>query len=175
MFGFDVKTVDVVEVAVPGLGDHRQRPPVAGGVRLALTNTPGDRRLVDRTDAVGVGDHDRALELAGLLDPGGAGHLAVAIERKPGTEDRPLEAVLAAWQHRRHPGPHRAAVGQVLDQGCVTDRDAGDVGNRVQRPRAAVEGDAEIPGARRFACKRKTSGQNGQYEHRVPPHDESSF
>ena len=29
----DVKAVDVVEPAVPGFGDHRQRPPRAGGVR----------------------------------------------------------------------------------------------------------------------------------------------
>ena len=36
VLGLHVEAVDVVEVAVPGLGHDRRRPPVAGCVRLAV-------------------------------------------------------------------------------------------------------------------------------------------
>ncbi len=74
----DVVAVDVVEVAVPGLGRDREQPDV-GEVRVALVH-PGDDAGVGDADGVGVGDRDRALAGAGLFDPGDAGHLAVAVQ-----------------------------------------------------------------------------------------------
>src|SRR5215469_15876918 len=44
VLGLHVKAVDVVEPAVPGLRDHRQRPPAAGVVRRSMVYPPGDDR-----------------------------------------------------------------------------------------------------------------------------------
>ena len=68
----------ITQQSIPGLGDHRQRPAAVGGGAVLLHH-PRDERLVHRTDAVGVGDHHRAVELAGLFEPGRACHLAVAV------------------------------------------------------------------------------------------------
>ena len=38
--GLHVKAVDVVEPAVPGLRDDRQRPPVTCGIGLAVSDAP---------------------------------------------------------------------------------------------------------------------------------------
>ena len=65
----DVETVDVVEVAVIGLGDDRQRPPHGGRADRALFDLIGDDGVAHHADAVRVGDHDRPFEVAGLLDP----------------------------------------------------------------------------------------------------------
>jgi hypothetical protein len=54
---------------------------------VAALDLPGDDRVAHHADAVGVGDHDRTVEKAGVVDPGGAGHFAVAVEGEPGGED----------------------------------------------------------------------------------------
>jgi hypothetical protein len=140
VLGLHVEPVDVVEGAVPGLGDDRQRP---GLERLLVFDRPGDCRVADDTDAVGIGDEDGAFHEAPFLDPGGPGHLAVAILREPAGEDRVVR-FLAARQDRRHPGPD----GVALDERRVADLDTADVSDRVQRAGRPVEVDAEIPRAR---------------------------
>ena len=87
VFGVDVESVDVVEVAVPGFGDDGEGPPVAFHVRRAVFYLPGDDGVADDAHAVGVGDHYGAVEEAGVFDPGGSGHFAVAVEGEPGGED----------------------------------------------------------------------------------------
>src|SRR5438445_691513 len=71
----DVEPVRVVQVAFVGLGDDGQQPRrlLAAGAGVVL-----DDRVADGADAGGVGQHDRPLQEARLLDPGGAGHLAIA-------------------------------------------------------------------------------------------------
>jgi hypothetical protein len=86
--GLHVEAVDVVQLAVPGLGDDRRRPPVAGSVRVAVLHAPGDRRLVHRADAVRVREHHRAVEHPGLLDPGAARHLARAVQHEANLRTR---------------------------------------------------------------------------------------
>ena len=84
MFGPDVKAVDVVQHPVVGLGHDR-----VGEEKLpAVANLPVDRGIANHADAMGVREEDRALEESGLADPGRAGHLAVAVQRKPGGEHR---------------------------------------------------------------------------------------
>src|SRR6266436_8333724 len=80
---FDVESVDVVEPAVPCLGDDGQRPPIARGIGLAVIDAPLNDSVAHDADAVRVGDHHGAFEEAGLFHPGGAGHFAVAVERPP--------------------------------------------------------------------------------------------
>ena len=87
VFGVDVESVDVIEPAVPGFGDDGEGPPVAFHVGRAVFYFPGDDGVADDADAVGVGDHDGAVEEAGVVDPGGAGHFTVAVEGEPGGED----------------------------------------------------------------------------------------
>ena len=58
------------------------------------------RDVAHDADAVRVRDHHGPLEEARLLDPGGAGHLPVAVERVPGREDR-VVALLASREDRR--------------------------------------------------------------------------
>ena len=61
-----VKAVDVVEIAVPGFGHDRQRPPVAGRIGFALSDAPLDCGVAHHADAVGVGDQHRAFEEAAI-------------------------------------------------------------------------------------------------------------
>ena len=141
----DVKAVDVVEVAVVGLGDDRQCPEDVRLVRqrfeMSVLDLPLDDRVAHDADGVRVGQHDRPLEKSGLGDPGGARHLAVAVQRVPAGEDRVVLA--AARQDGRHAGAHGplAALQRsfAADQRHVPDFDAGDVGDRVQGPGRAVE------------------------------------
>ncbi len=147
MFGLDVKAVGVVEKTVPGLGDHRQRPPVAGGVGVSLGHSPRDHRVAGDADAVGVGDHHWTLEEPRLVDPGRAGHLAVAVEREPAREHRVGQGALAAREDGGDPGAHRVA----LDQSGVADGDSCDIGDRIERSRHAFERHPEIAGADRGA------------------------
>ena len=100
VFGMDVKSIDVVEPAVPGFGDNRQRPPVAFHVRRAVFDFPGDDGVAYYADAMRVGDHHGTVEEAGIVDPGGAGHFAVAVEGEPGGED----GVIAGFAARMNRG-----------------------------------------------------------------------
>ena len=138
----DVVTVDVVKVAVPGLGGDRQQPHL-GELRVIPVH-PADDAGVRDPDRVGVGDRYRALEGAGLLDPGDAGHFAVAVLRVEPGGYRIAGVVLAAGVDRRDACPHFAA----LDQRLVADLDTWDVGDRVPWAWGAAERQAQRAGAR---------------------------
>ena len=143
-----VEAVDVVQIAVVGLGHHRQRPPVAGRVGRARADPPADDRVAHHAHAVRVGDHDRALEKSRLLDPRGARHLAVAVLREPAGKRRLRHRVSAARQH----GGDARADGSfanderalTLDDRRVTDGDAGHVGDGIERAGRAGERHAQI-------------------------------
>ena len=69
VFGVDVKSVDVVEPAVPGFGDDRQRPPVAFHIGRAVLDFPGDDGVANDADAVRVGDHHGTVRGSRSLRP----------------------------------------------------------------------------------------------------------
>ncbi len=144
-----VKAVDVVQVPVVGLGDHRVRVVL---VEEALGNLPPDDRVPHDADAVRVRDEDRSFEEPGLVEPVGAGHLAVAVQREPAAEDRNPGGGLAARKDRGDTGSHggRLAVGaaRVADQRDHPDLHARDVRECVLRPGKSVEGDSEVARAR---------------------------
>src|ERR1019366_1030763 len=149
VLGFHVESVDVVEIAVPGFGHHGQGPPVAFHVGLAALHFPGDDGVANQADAVRVGDHDGAVEEAGVFEPGSAGHLSVAVEGEPGAEDGVVR-VPAPRMDGGDAGGDRAFTDFELaaagDERGVSDFNAVDVGDGVVRPGSTVEGDAEVAG-----------------------------
>ena len=105
MFGSDVAAVDVVEIAVPGLCADWQQP--LPGEPWIVPVDPADDAGVAGADRVRIRQHDRKIERSGLVDPGGAGHLAVAVERVPARGARPADPFAAARQNRGDAGTHR--------------------------------------------------------------------
>src|SRR5271167_1566257 len=150
MFGFYVESVDVVEIAVPGFGYHGQRPPIAFHVGLAALHFPGYDGVAHHAYAVRVGDHDGAIQEAGVFQPSRARHLAVAVEREPGSEDG-VVGVAAAGMDGGYAGADWAFSNFELaaagDERGVSDFDAFDIGDGVVRAGGAVEGDAEVAGS----------------------------
>ena len=61
-----------------------------------------------------------------------------------------IERFLPAWQDGGDAGAHGALVRQIFDDGLMTDGDACDIGDRVQRTRRAVEWNSQI--ARPWFC-----------------------
>src|SRR5262245_59368167 len=80
MFGLDEESVDVIEPTIGGLCDKWAGPALKNCV---LLNLPLDDRIAHDAHRMGVGAPNRTVETASLLHPGRAGHLAIAIERKP--------------------------------------------------------------------------------------------
>ena len=97
VLGCHVKAVDVVEVAVIGLGRDRQAPGLPGADGTG--DEPADGRVAGDTAGMSVGDGDRRLQLAGFLDPCDARHLSIAVQR-----------VVRRPHRARPPSPFRAAV-----------------------------------------------------------------
>ena len=164
MLGADVKAVDVVKLAVPGLGHHRQRPPIAARIGRPSAHAPSDHRVARDADAVGVGQHDRAFKLPGFLQPSRARHLAIAVKRKHRAESGDVQAVAPARQDRGHAGANLApgVALDVADQRDLTHRHAGHVGDGVERPRRALERNAEIARARVAPGRSKRTARRPQ-------------
>jgi hypothetical protein len=74
-----MKAVDVVQVAIIGFGRDRQAP-VLTSADIVLHH-PLERGIARGAAGCGVGDGDRRLQFACFLDPQGAGHFAIAVER----------------------------------------------------------------------------------------------
>jgi hypothetical protein len=142
----DVVAVDVVQVAVPGLGGDGQQPGL--GHRRVVLDCPGDDAGVGDADGVRVRDGDRACERAGFGDPGDAGHLAVAVLGVEACGYRVAGAGAAAGVDGGDAGADTGA----LDQRDVADLDAGHVGDRVPAAGAAGERDSQGAGAG-LACR----------------------
>ena len=162
-----VKAVDVVELAVPGLGHHRQRPPVAARVRglpartrhaiAASRTTPTLCVLVSSTGP--------------SSEPDSSSHAVPVISPLPFSANQPPNTGMsrrraAARQDRRHAGAHLASVGEVFDERDLADGDAGDVGDRVQRAGRALERNAEIT--------RTGLGGTGERRHKTQARDEDT-
>ena len=152
VLGLHVKTVDVVEPAIPCFRDDRQRPPVTRRIRLAVIEAPLNDRIANDSDAVRVGDHHGAFEKAGLFHPSRAGHFTVAVQRPPAGEDRIAHRIFSARKHGGHSRANRPLANLQLsfagNERSVPDGYAGNIGDGVERPGCAVKRDAEIAGAR---------------------------
>src|SRR5205823_9515882 len=81
-----------------------------------------------------------------------AGHLAVAVLGVPAGEREALHGGKSTRQHGRHTGADRSLADDELaaarDESRMADEHAVDVGDRIERARRAVEGHAEVTGAR---------------------------
>ena len=154
-----MEAVDVIQPAVPGFRDDRQTPPVAGLIRRAVRESPGDDRVARHADAVGVRHNDRPFEKSAFVHPRRAGHLAVAVQAEDAGVNRIVERIVSARNDRRHAGAHRALAdfefSLAADQGGKADFNASDVRDRVQLSRGAVEGNAEGAGANRWFRRRR--------------------
>ncbi len=100
---FDVKSVDVIEPAVPCFRDDRQRPPVTRRIRLPMIDAPLNNGVAHNADAVRVGDHHGPFKKSGLFDPSRSGHFAVAVQRPPTGENGIVHGIFSARQHGGHP------------------------------------------------------------------------
>src|ERR1700688_4806760 len=162
VFWLYVETVDVVEIAIPGFGYHGERPPIAFHVGVALLHFPGDHGVADHAYAVGVGDHDGAVEKAGVFEPCGAGHFSVAVEGEPAPEDRVVGG-LAAGMNGGDSGADGAFANFEFaaagDERGVADFDSLDVGDGVVWAGRAVEGDSEIAGSGIGLSRAKNGGR----------------
>src|SRR5277367_3150801 len=83
VFWLHVETIDVVQIAVPCLGNYWKRPPILERNRRAMLELPIDHGVSDNADAVGVGDHYRPVEKSRFFDPGSACHFAIAVFGEP--------------------------------------------------------------------------------------------
>ena len=158
MLRLDMETIDIVEPAVPGLRHNRQAPVKTARVRAALLDSPVNDGVAHDADTVRVGDRDRAFEESTFLQPGRPRHLAVAVETEDAGIDRIV--VFSPRQDRGHAGADRALAdfdfSFAADQRRVADLNASDVGDRVERARGAVEGNAE--GASADGLRRRRGG-----------------
>ncbi len=132
-----VEPVDVVEDAVVGLPDDRQRPEV--GMWAVGAHRVRQERVVDHPDRMRVRDRDRGGQEAGLANPLEAGQLAVAVEAVAAGEERLEEDLAIVGDHHRDAGAdwpladHARAL--PADERRVPDAHTGDVGDGVVRPR----------------------------------------
>src|SRR6516162_3695659 len=107
VFRLHVKSVDVVEVSVPRLGDDRQRPPVALHIRRSSLYLPGDDRVAHDSDAMSIRDHHWTIQKSRVVHPCRPGHFTIAVECEPGGKYR-VVTVLSARMDRRDAGAHRS-------------------------------------------------------------------
>ena len=105
---FHVKTIDVIEPAVPSFGDDRQTPPVPGGVGRAVFDSPGDDSVTRDTDAMRVRNHDGSFQKPAFVYPRGARHFAVAIQAEIAGVNRVVERLVSTRNDCGNPGAHRA-------------------------------------------------------------------
>src|SRR6266404_5709151 len=88
-----VESVGVIQKTVVGFGHYGQRKREL----LALVrDLPLNVAVAHRAHTVGIGDHDRSVQEAGLFDPRRTGHFAVAVEGEPSCERR-IRIGFSAW------------------------------------------------------------------------------
>src|SRR5258708_7258793 len=97
-----------------------------------------------------VGDHDGAVEEAGVFEPGCAGHLSVAVKGEPGAED----GVVGVLSTRMNGGDAGADGALSYFEFAAAGGERGvsyfyafDVGDGVVLAGRAVEGDSQVAGS----------------------------
>ena len=119
-----------------------------------MFNSPGNHCVARDSNAVRVGNHDRAFEEATFLYPRCAGHFAVAIQAETAGVNRIVERIVPARNDCGNAGAHRAFAGfefsVATDQCRVAHLDTRHVSDRVQFARRTVKRHIEIAGANNF-------------------------
>ena len=134
---------------------------------------PAVDRIADHADRVRARHHHRPAEDAALDDPGRAGHLAEAVSREPSGKHRLPD--FSPREDSRNAGANRTLADDkgpaALDQRDMTDLDAGDVGNGVERTGGSREWYAQLAGA---GTRLSDERQREAGHHGAPgQHDES--
>ena len=154
-----METIDIVEPAVPGLGHHRQAPPITGLIGRTVLDAPGNRGIARHADTVRIRNHHRALQESALCHPMRASHFAVAIQAEEIGVDRIVERFMTARDDRGHTSPHRALAGRELsfaaDQSGVTDFHSSHVSDGVEFSRRAIKRNAQVSRANRLAGRHR--------------------
>ena len=97
---------------------------------------------------MGIRDRNRTFQKPAFLNPGGAGHFAVAVQ----TENAGVNRIVffATRQNSGNTGAHRPFAdfefSLAVNEGGVTDLDTRHVGDRVELSGHSVEGNAQIEG-----------------------------
>ena len=98
-----------------------------------------------------IRDDYRPFEKAQIIERGGAGHLAVAVQREPASEDR-ISGIFSPRKNGGDAGAYRANTylqrAIAGNQRRVANFHALYVGDGVERAGSAVEGNAQVSGAR---------------------------
>ena len=128
----DVKPGNVAEKAVVGFGRYRQRPKVVAEIREA-PHHPFQGGMMGEPDREGVGDRDRPHKPSGVADPVRAGQFPIAVEGVNAGPNGVEQGVRLPWEQ----GGDARANAVALDQGREASRDAGNVGDGVERPGVA--------------------------------------
>ena len=144
VFTFDVESVDIVEITVPGFADYGERP----GLRLGESHLlPGDHGFMHSPDAVRIGYKDGAMQKPRFLQPGHARHFAIAIEGKPSGVNR-VVVRFAAGKDGGYTGPDGALPHYPLTfpfyDGNVTHLDTGNIGYGIEGARIAIKGNSQV-------------------------------
>ena len=144
MIAAQVLPVDVIEGAVIGLRHHRCMPEC----RPLAVYHPGDESVPGGTDAVGVGDADRAVNQPPLLNPGCPCHLPRGIQGEPATVHA-FGTVFAPRVNNGDASAHGTLAANQLPRSRhhrgVAHLHATDIGDAIERARLAFEGDPQIP------------------------------
>src|SRR6266513_1279918 len=108
VFGFHVKTIDVVEPAIPSFGDDGQTPPESGSFGRAAFNSQGDDSVTRYTDAMRVRNHDWSFQKPAFVYPRCAGLLAVAIQAEIAGVNRVVDRITSTRNDCGNARAHRA-------------------------------------------------------------------
>ena len=148
VLGADVAADGVVQPGVVALADQRDHHVVLAADLGPLLGHPLDRGVRDLADRHGVGEQDRRLQEAPLLDLRDPRDLAGAVQDEAAGDHPALEDV-GVGDDGGDAGAHGALAdlqrAVADDQRRVSDLDAGDVGDGVRfADREAADGEAEL-------------------------------
>ena len=103
---------------------------------------PGDHSISHYAHAVCVRDHDGAVEKSRIVHPCCSSHLAIPVQREPGSKHRVIGS-FATGMNGRDAGAYGPLANYQFaltrNQSGVPDLDALDVGNRIVLAGCAVE------------------------------------
>ena len=101
-----MEPINVVEPAVPRLRNNRQAPPVAGRIRCAVFNSPGNYSVARDSDAMRIRNNDWPFQKPTFFHPRCPRHLAVAIQAEISSVSRVVERIVPARNDCGNAGSH---------------------------------------------------------------------
>jgi hypothetical protein len=144
VFVAHVETVDVVQIAVERFAGNRQCPLAH---RPHPRDEPLDRRIAYCAAGMRIRDRDRTIAAPTLFHPMAPGEFTVAVQTEISRPHTRGGARSTTRQDCSDAGADRAVTHYPLtrtaDQRRVSDFDASDVGNRIERAGHAVKRNAE--------------------------------